>query len=57
MPSAFLIQPLHRELESARIAIEAAAEDAGFSFLRADRLSGATAIVDQIYAGLESRTW
>jgi hypothetical protein len=54
MPSAFLIQPLHRELESARIAIEAAAEDAGFSLLRADRPSGATAIVDQIYACLES---
>jgi len=54
MPTAFLIQPPHREFEPARIAISNAASEAGLSLLRADPLSQAKSLVDQVYAALES---
>lgn len=45
---------MDRDLEPARIAIGTAAKHAGFSLIRADRLSDSAAIVDQIYTALES---
>lgn len=54
MPSAFLIQPLHRAFEPVRMAVVDAAQRAGLSLVRPDSTAETGTIVEQILDALGS---